>query len=136
MAKKATVTFIVPDDVPQNEFKDWVKSCPFSKEGGQNLQWENIPDFNAWVAVASSNIAAVQHDGRATLQVKFTSGAVHKYESCPPPVFQDFLAADSKGSFFAAQIKGKYPSGLVTPAPVADDTGAAHPMEDAAPAAA
>ena len=42
--KKVTFTALVPSDVPQNEFKNWVKSCPFSFEGGQTIVWENLPE--------------------------------------------------------------------------------------------
>lgn len=41
--KKATITLIVDDEVSQNEFKNWLKSCPFSYEGGQTVTWEKIP---------------------------------------------------------------------------------------------
>lgn len=40
--KKVTVSFIMDASVNQNEFKNWVKSCPVSHEGGQSLTWENL----------------------------------------------------------------------------------------------
>lgn len=40
--KKVTMTFIVDADVNQNEFKNWVKSCPFSADGDQTVTWENL----------------------------------------------------------------------------------------------
>lgn len=42
--KKVTITALVPDDTNQNEFKTWLKGCPFSFEGGQTVTWENVPD--------------------------------------------------------------------------------------------
>lgn len=42
--KKVTITALVGDDVNQNEFKNWLKSCPFSFEGGQTIAWENVPE--------------------------------------------------------------------------------------------
>jgi hypothetical protein len=42
--KKVTITALVSDDVVQNELKNWVKTCPYSLEGGQTVTWENIPD--------------------------------------------------------------------------------------------
>lgn len=42
--KKVTFTALVGNEVNQNEFKNWVKSCPFSFEGGQTIAWENVPD--------------------------------------------------------------------------------------------
>jgi hypothetical protein len=41
--KKVTITALVGDDTNQNEFKNWLKSCPFSFEGGQTITWENVP---------------------------------------------------------------------------------------------
>lgn len=40
--KRATISLIVDADVNQNEFKNWLKSCPFSAEGDQTIQWENL----------------------------------------------------------------------------------------------
>lgn len=42
--KKVTFTALVGDDTNQNEFKTWLKSCPFSFEGGQTIAWENVPE--------------------------------------------------------------------------------------------
>jgi len=42
--KKVTMTLIVSGDTNQNDFKNWVKSCPFSADGDQTVHWENIPD--------------------------------------------------------------------------------------------
>lgn len=44
MAKKVTITAIVDDETNQNEFKNWLKTCPFSIDGGQTIAWENIPE--------------------------------------------------------------------------------------------
>ena len=41
--KKVTITAFVDDNTNQNDFKTWLKSCPFSFEGGQTIAWENIP---------------------------------------------------------------------------------------------
>ncbi len=42
--KKVTITALVGDDTNQNELKNWVKTCPFSFEGGQTVTWENVPE--------------------------------------------------------------------------------------------
>ena len=44
MAKKVTITAIVPDDTNQNQIKDWVKACPVSLAGDQTIHWENLPE--------------------------------------------------------------------------------------------
>lgn len=36
--------FTAHQDINQNDFKNFVKACPFSTEGGQALTWENGPD--------------------------------------------------------------------------------------------
>ncbi len=44
MAKKtATVQITVDQETNENQFKDWLKSCPFSFEGGQSVQWTPEP---------------------------------------------------------------------------------------------
>lgn len=40
--KAATLTIIVDDDVNQNDFKNWLKSCPFSEAGGQTITWSTV----------------------------------------------------------------------------------------------
>lgn len=41
--QKVTVTAEVDDSVNQNNFKDWLKTCPVSIDGGQTITWENLP---------------------------------------------------------------------------------------------
>ncbi len=41
--KTVTVSYLIPDYVPDNEVKNWVKACPFSPDGGQNLTWDYTP---------------------------------------------------------------------------------------------
>jgi len=59
--------------------------------------------------VKSSNIAEIGYDqSNEVLEVKFTSGGLYRYFRVEPLLNEDFLAADSKGEFFAQNIKGKY----------------------------
>ncbi|MFA5377289.1 MAG: KTSC domain-containing protein [Dehalococcoidia bacterium] len=60
--------------------------------------------------VVSSNIAAVGYDGEVqTLYVQFhPSMKTYKYFNVPVDVYDSFLGADSKGKFFASNIRGKY----------------------------
>ena len=46
---------------------------------------------------------------RRRLRVTFTSGDVYDYDGVPPEVEADFRAAFSKGRFFAARIRDRYP---------------------------
>lgn len=61
------------------------------------------------IPVKSSNIAKVGYrvaDG--TLQVQFKGGRSYQYLNVPEYVWDSFMIADSKGSFFAAEIKLQY----------------------------
>lgn len=56
----------------------------------------------------SSNIASVSHDGAGTLTVEFKSGTKYKYAGVPYSQFREFAAAESKGAYFATNIKGQF----------------------------
>jgi hypothetical protein len=60
--------------------------------------------------VDSSNIEAVGYDSSSQeLHVQFLqSGKTYVYSSVPEWVFQELLAADSKGIYLNSQIKGTY----------------------------
>ena len=62
------------------------------------------------VAVESSSIASVGY-GRASklLEIEFRSGAIYRYRDVPKKVFKAFSTSQSKGHFFSAEIRGKYP---------------------------
>jgi hypothetical protein len=62
-----------------------------------------------YVAVSSSNIAAIAYDedGR-TLGVRFTHGGEYWYHGVPSSVYQRFLGAGSKGTFFGAFVRNTY----------------------------
>lgn len=57
--------------------------------------------------VQSSTISEISHDGK-TLLIEFVHGGKYAYEDVPPAVFEAFAAAESKGKYFHAEIKGKY----------------------------
>jgi hypothetical protein len=57
-------------------------------------------------AVTSSNIASIGYDPASqTVEVEFHEGGVFQYYEVPQEVYDDFLAADSKGKFFNQYIK-------------------------------
>lgn len=60
--------------------------------------------------VDSSNIHSVGYDPETRhLHVKFKSGgAVYRYEGVAPEAHAQFVAADSKGKHFKANILGKF----------------------------
>jgi len=60
--------------------------------------------------VESTAIQAIDYDvdGRR-LQVTFVSGERYAYGGVPGEVHRAFVEADSKGRFFQARIRGRYP---------------------------
>jgi hypothetical protein len=61
------------------------------------------------VAVDSSLLASVTYDGSESfLQLEFRDGAIYRYFAVPFAVYDDLLAADSKGSYFNRRIRGRF----------------------------
>jgi hypothetical protein len=62
-------------------------------------------------AVSSSNIAAVGYDfDSATLRIQFLHGGVYDYQGVSSEVYDELMAAGSKGQYFDKFIKkGGYP---------------------------
>lgn len=59
--------------------------------------------------VESAAIEAIDYDPRRRrLRVTFVSGEVYAYAAVPGEVHRAFIAAESKGRFFQAQIRGRY----------------------------
>jgi hypothetical protein len=74
---------------------------------------------SAWIAALGYDSATQQ------LAVQFAAGpAVYLYSGVPPEVAERFAAAPSKGGFFGAWIKGKYPVQRSTPDQAQDAIGA------------
>ena len=60
--------------------------------------------------VASSNIMSVGYEPSSqTLEIEFGSGGVSQYYNVPQSVYEELLAAPSKGKFFASQVKDRFP---------------------------
>lgn len=61
-------------------------------------------------SVSSSNIRSVGYDlDTRTLEVEFHSGGIYQYAGVPETIYQGFMQAASKGSYFHDHIKGRYP---------------------------
>lgn len=59
--------------------------------------------------VNSSNITSVGYDpATMTLEVEFSGGALYQYFDVPEVVHEELMAAESKGTYLSAQIKGSY----------------------------
>lgn len=60
--------------------------------------------------VDSRAIQEIDYDeDRAKLLVRFASGERYVYVGVPGEVHRSFLGADSKGRFFQAEIRDRYP---------------------------
>lgn len=61
--------------------------------------------------VQSSAIGAIGYDDENnTLAVMFPNRAVYFYVGVPSRLFEEFVAAESKGGFFAKEVKDQYSS--------------------------
>ena len=70
----------------------------------------NASPTETYVPASSTNIGRATHDRDAeTLEIEFQNGDTYVYSSVPYSVFVAFQRAGSAGSFFARQIKGRYP---------------------------
>ena len=62
------------------------------------------------ISVNSSTLATVHYDhARQLLRLEFRSHAVYLYFGLPPHLYHGLLAADSKGSYFNQNIRGRFP---------------------------
>jgi hypothetical protein len=62
-------------------------------------------------AVSSSNLHSVGYDpDTQTLEITFSSGVTYQYQDVPEYIYQELLAAESKGTYFRQTIRGNYPT--------------------------
>ena len=57
------------------------------------------------------------HPAREALDVEFVSGRRYRYDGVPEPVVEAFRGAFSKGRFFNARIRDRYPCAELAPEP-------------------
>lgn len=61
--------------------------------------------------VRSSNIRSIGYDpDDRILEVEFRSGGIYQYSVVPESVYQGFMRASSKGSYFQNRIRDRYPT--------------------------
>jgi hypothetical protein len=62
-----------------------------------------------WTPLASSLLDAVAYDAAGKrLRIRFRSGAVFEYDAVRPVVYDELLAAPSKGGYFSEYIRPDY----------------------------
>lgn len=60
--------------------------------------------------VLSSDLKSVGYaDAYQILEIEFCNNRIYQYQNVPHDVFDQLLAAESKGKFFHYLIKDKYP---------------------------
>ena len=67
-----------------------------------------------WVSVESDVFSAASYRrGARQLYLRFTDGNIYRYFDCPASVYKEFLVAESKGRYFAQQIRNRFRDELV-----------------------
>ncbi|HEY3456770.1 MAG TPA: KTSC domain-containing protein [Bryobacteraceae bacterium] len=62
-----------------------------------------------WLPLESRALASVAYaESERTLYLRFKSGEIYRYFRFPPEQYQEFLAADSKGQYFAAHVRDQF----------------------------
>ncbi len=65
--------------------------------------------------VESESLAAAGYDrARSVLRLRFRAGGLYEYAGVPQRVWDDLLGAESKGRYFIAEIRGRFPYHRVT----------------------
>ena len=59
-------------------------------------------------AVVSSLLSSMEYSIDATLELEFRSGAIYRYFAVPQAVFQDLIAAKSKGAYFNRHVRNRF----------------------------
>jgi hypothetical protein len=63
-----------------------------------------------WTAIESTALSACAYEPQErALYLRFTSGEVYRYLFFMPGQYLAFLAAESKGKYFAEHIRDKFP---------------------------
>ena len=62
-----------------------------------------------WVSIDSTVFTSAAYDEeKRQLFLRFHSGKVYRYLGFPPDQYDEFEAAESKGQYFGAHIRGKF----------------------------
>ena len=63
------------------------------------------------IAVSSSDLSSIAYDkDTSLLEVRFKAGGTYRYGNVPEATFNALLHAPSKGTFFYAVIRDKFPT--------------------------
>ena len=63
-----------------------------------------------WLPLESKMLVSAAHDAdKQILYLRFRTGDAYRYFDFPPAEYQMFLNAESKGRFFLAHIRNRFP---------------------------
>ena len=63
-----------------------------------------------WLPLESRALSSVAYvESERMLYLRFKSGEIYRYFGFSPDQYQEFLAADSKGQYFAAHVRDQFP---------------------------
>ena len=60
------------------------------------------------IAVVSSLLSSIGYSVDETLELEFRSGSIYRYFAVPPAVFEDLIAAVSKGAYFNRNLRNPF----------------------------
>lgn len=64
--------------------------------------------------VESRSLAEIGYDSNSeTLEIMFKHGGIYQYYNVPEVVYERFMDAASRGSFFNHEIKGHFPEAKI-----------------------
>jgi hypothetical protein len=70
----------------------------------------NSAELMPMTAVESTTLAGVAYDSSTEgLRLEFRSRAFYCYFGVPPAIWQQLMAAESKGAYFNRYIRGRFP---------------------------
>jgi hypothetical protein len=65
--------------------------------------------------VASSSLRSIGYDrSTETLEVEFDGGGVYRYQHVPHEIWLGLKQAESKGRFFQAYVRDRYPTSRIS----------------------
>jgi KTSC domain-containing protein len=59
--------------------------------------------------VESSLLSSIEYLSDQTLELTFRSGVTYRYFAVPQTVVEEFVAAESKGTYFNRHVRNRFP---------------------------
>jgi KTSC domain len=69
-----------------------------------------LPPITRRPVISSMMQSAGYDDDHAVLEIEFVTGHVYRYHAVPRRILRELLDAESKGRYFDAYIRDKYPT--------------------------